>query len=184
MESLEIAVLAVFIVAVSTLILTSYYNTVLTAEQRKPLIETASELANELNRLEDVYLSYEVEVGYSSTFLDVSGRRIPAQKVYIVWENPASFPYENRTTLFNPWGNATHFGVESWVMVSDTGPSVLIFFISSSFKGRTKTLKMSGEELLISFAVDGGSIVFDGVEVYSFSGYRTLEVRRVVLYGG
>jgi len=184
MESLEVASIAVFIVATSILVLTSYYNTVLLAEQRKPLIETATKLANELNRLENVYLSYEVEVGNEFTELVVSGRTIPASKVYIVWENPASFPYENRTLLFNTWSNTTHFGVESWVTVSDTGSTVIILFASTSFMGRTKTLKMSGEELLMSFAVDRGKVYFDGLEVYSLSGYRQVEVRRVVLSGG
>lgn len=183
MESLEVASIAVFIVATSILVLTSYYNTVLLAEQRKPLIETATKLANELNRLENVYLSYEVEVGNEFTELVVSGRTIPASKVYIVWENTASFPYENRTILFNPWGNNTHFGVESWVQVSDSGSVVTILYVTASKLGRTKALKIGGEELFLSYAVDGGKVYFDGEEVYSFSGYRLVEVRRVVLSG-
>ena len=176
--------LMVLTVALAATLAYSVAVNVLFRAERGPSFEEAYTLLSAL-KSGRASLPFNVEI-FGEEILNVTllidgdAYSFNASKVYVIFKASSAPRLEGKElTLWRVWGNTTHAGVVSLIEVEDDGLNLSLRFASFSGRTETRVIRLGSEKLVLNRVANGGAVFVNGVEVYSWKGYRNLYVYRV-----
>lgn len=170
-----LVLLAIVIVSAVTL---AYVMPLLVSKHGKFRFEDAVKFKQLLLSEGGFTVSEELYVEVITDSIDIGGYFVPIARVKIV------FPVENAPIIqenefIGLYANQTHAGLITFIDVRDTGSMVEVIYVNST-PMRTRTVRFSGEAKVEKmFALENGIIVYRGSIVYSWTGYRIVEVKQI-----
>jgi len=177
-------ILVLLAIVISTAIVASSIFPMLYSREARAFFEDSYAIKKSLEEGE-VLLSFRVYVQELNVPLSIVNQEgslnLEASTVKIVFEVPSAPHVDNRSELFNVWGNKTHAGVSTWIKVLDNGFKITIVYVDAVDIGETFRIKVLEDVDVLKFYMENGRIFFNNTLIYSFSGYREIEVKKLEL---